>query len=346
MSAERSLGAAAVLLALTLVSSGSPSSQTCFGSNAASGLSSGGASSEAESQEKPGAFGRAAGMLRLRGGAILNENVDPQLVRAERQRRGRQVRLSQQVDQLSPAQNPSRQLVPLRSNPSAGAPRQPRRKRISRAPASLPDKLFPVQSDDVEDPEDEYLPKWTEPDSVSLEDELQEALQRARLAVKHQDLETEDEVNSQTLPAVVGNGKVGSEGLAPQQTLDIQALLAKCKYMAATATDEHGNARTQETVDRWAAECEDLMKTTIAKFELGPRYSKAGPTCTASGDWADVEGLSRNVGDFARSMGFKPSGVKVLPMTSSFVLCRATGRRALSSTVHARVPDEPSAFLL
>jgi hypothetical protein len=46
-------------------------------------------------------------------------------------------------------------------------------------------------------------------------------------------------------------------------------------------------------------------------MENGPRFSKEGPSGVASGEWSDVQGLPRNIADFARSMGFKPACVKL-----------------------------------
>jgi hypothetical protein len=282
------------------------------------------------------AWGCATGLLGLRGGAILND--DEEILRGERERK-REKRMTKSVEtgcvpvSTQPRQQQARKLVALRSNPSAGAPLPPpgRRPNSAASPNAHDGSLLSEYDDDesIEDVtrktclpncprcKDTALPKWTEPDDVPIEDELCEALNRARLEVQRQE-EGDVSIDAPSLPNAatqVGTANTSAfqfSSRPPQPpALDIGALLAQCKYMEATGTDDKGNKMTDETALRYAEDCEVLLQKVLAKMENGPRFSKEGPSGVATGEWSDVQGLPRNIADFARSMGFKPACVKL-----------------------------------
>ena len=251
----------------------------------------------------------ARSVLPLRGGAVLND--DPRWSEARRKRTrdpaARRGGASPRSGQAAAAQHPGR-LIALRSNPSAGAPVQPRR--IDTPVGGQDDGSCPRGSDG-DQAALKMLPIWTDTDDVPLGDELHAAMMRARAEIERQDLEVADERNETESPVVCQpQAEVRERSPPAAPAVDVGALLEECKQMVASGRDEEGNHLTEETLAHRTRECADLLQETLSRMEPGPRFSNDGPTGAARGEWADVDGLSPNIANFARSLGFKPANVK------------------------------------
>lgn len=249
----------------------------------------------------------ARSMLPLRGGAILND--DPRAAEARRKRTRDAAARREGAGHAAAAQNPGR-LVALRSNPSAGAPVQPRRRETPGGGGG--DGSCPRGSED-DQAALKMLPNWTDADGVPLGDELRAAMMRARAEIKRQDLPVVAE-RSEEEPPVVRHVQPPAElrgcSQPAAQAFDVGALLEQCKQMVASGRDEEGNHLTEEVLTRRSLECADLLQEALSRMEPGPRFSNDGPEGAARGEWADVDGLSPNIANFARSLGFKPANVK------------------------------------
>jgi len=257
----------------------------------------------------------AVGLLRLRGGAILNEHPDLLLGERERKRDKMEIKKRQHKQaggatqtataSQTPRQQQGRKLVALRSNPSAGTPLPPPRTRTT-APAAIgkPGSSLPEEDGGENTPLPPWVPKFTDVDNVPLEDELSAALARAHLEISRQHLPEVEAFDQAEAPSQASRAP-------PQPQLDVQALVAKCKYMEATGTDEDGNKVTAESAHRYDEETRELLKQVLHQMEHAPKCSEEGPAGSATGEWADVQGLSPNVASFGRTMGFKPANVKV-----------------------------------
>ena len=207
-------------------------------------------------------------LLRLRGGVILNE--DPELLRSERERKREQGRLKRSLGARAqqPAQATGRRLVALRSNPAAGAPTSRRSSQggsVNSGAGELAGLSWADAGSSAPADED-ILPQFTDPDDVPLEDELRDALEQARREIRRQDLVCQGEEAQRT------STQCASQALGA--SFDVQALLAKCKYMEATGTDDQGNPMTEETGRRYAEECKDLLQQVLAKMQRAPLFSK------------------------------------------------------------------------